>query len=97
MQPAHMLVIAATILTLSSTSAFSDTTIEFDPFLMRECPQADGSAPLHQQGFAGLQTDDTERTVGRAPRWITCQPITPPWPRLLTTIFLRTLTAIRPV
>ena len=46
MQPAHVLVIAATFLTLSSTPAFSDTTIASDPFLMRECSQADGS-PLY--------------------------------------------------
>ena len=31
MQAAHVLMIAAMILTLSSTSAFSDTTIAFDP------------------------------------------------------------------
>ena len=44
MQPAHLLMVAATTLILSSTPAFADTTIPFDPFLMRECPQADGSA-----------------------------------------------------
>jgi hypothetical protein len=44
MHPTRIFMIAATILTLSSTSAFSDTTIAFDPLLMRECPQADGSA-----------------------------------------------------
>jgi hypothetical protein len=43
MRPTRVLMIAATILTLSSTSAFSDTTISFDPYLMRECTQADGS------------------------------------------------------
>ena len=46
MQPAHLLMIAATFLTLSSTSAFADTTIASDPLLMRECPQADGT-PLY--------------------------------------------------
>ncbi len=66
MQPTHLLMIAATTLVLSSTSVLADTTITFDPFLMRECPQADGSRPLHQQGSAGLQADDAERTVGRA-------------------------------
>jgi len=55
MQPAHMLVIAATILTLSSTSAFSDTTIKFDPFLMRECPQADGSALYTNKDLPGCK------------------------------------------
>ena len=43
MQPAHLLMITATALILSSTSAFADTTITSDPFLMRECPQADGN------------------------------------------------------
>ena len=42
MRPTYVLMIAATIFTLSSTSAFSETTIASDPFLMRECPQADG-------------------------------------------------------
>ena len=46
MQPAHLLMIAATTLVLSSTPVFADTTIASDPFLMRECPQADGS-PLY--------------------------------------------------
>ena len=55
MQPAYMLVIAATILTLSSTSAFSDTTIKFDPFLMRECPQADGSALYTNKDLPGCK------------------------------------------
>ena len=66
MQPAHLLMIAATILTLSSTSAFSDTTTTFDPFLMRECPQADGSALYTNKDLPGCTADDTERTVGRA-------------------------------
>jgi hypothetical protein len=43
MQPTRVLMLAATILTLFSTSAFADTTISFDPFMMRECTQADGS------------------------------------------------------
>ena len=46
MQPAHLLMVAATTLILSSTSVLADTTIPFDPFLMRECPQADGT-PLY--------------------------------------------------
>ncbi|MGH7219129.1 MAG: hypothetical protein ACREI1_02205, partial [Nitrospiraceae bacterium] len=55
MQPAHVLVIAATFLTLSSTSAFSDTTIAFDPFLMRECPQTDGSALYTNKDLPGCK------------------------------------------
>jgi hypothetical protein len=55
MQPAHMLVIAATFLTLSSTPAFSDTTIASDPFLMRECPQADGSALYTNKDVPGCK------------------------------------------
>ena len=43
MQPTRVLMFAATILTLFSTSAFSETTVSFDPFMMRECTQADGS------------------------------------------------------
>ncbi|MDN5942192.1 MAG: hypothetical protein L0H94_09950 [Nitrospira sp.] len=43
MQPAHLFVIAATSLVLFSTPVLADTPIAFDPFLMRECPQADGS------------------------------------------------------
>jgi hypothetical protein len=46
MQPAHLLMVAATTLILSSTSVLADTTIPSDPFLMRECSQADGS-PLY--------------------------------------------------
>jgi hypothetical protein len=46
MQPAHVLMVAAMFFTLSSTSAFSETTIASDPFVMRECPQSDGS-PLY--------------------------------------------------
>ena len=55
MQPAHVLVIAATLLTLSSTPAFSDTTIASDPFLMRECPQADGSALYTNKDVPGCK------------------------------------------
>jgi hypothetical protein len=55
MQPAHVLVIAATFLTLSSTSAFADTTIASDPFLMRECPQADGSALYTNKDVPGCK------------------------------------------
>jgi len=43
MQATHVFLIAATILALSSTPAFAEATITFDPLHMRECPQADGS------------------------------------------------------
>lgn len=43
MQPTRVLMFAATILTLFSTPAFSETTVSFDPFMMRECTQADGN------------------------------------------------------
>ncbi len=36
------LTIAATLLLLSATAAFSDSTIASDPLQMRECPQTDG-------------------------------------------------------
>lgn len=55
MQPAHVLVIAATFLTLSSTSALADTTIAADPFLMRECPQADGSSLYTNKDVPGCK------------------------------------------
>jgi hypothetical protein len=55
MQPVHMLVIAATILTLSSTSAFAETTIAFDPLLMRECPQADGNTLYTNKDLSGCK------------------------------------------
>ncbi|MGH7182803.1 MAG: hypothetical protein ACREJN_12600 [Nitrospiraceae bacterium] len=47
--------IAAAILTLSSASAFSDTTIHFDPFLMRECTQADGSVLYTNKDLPGCK------------------------------------------
>ena len=55
MQPAHVFVIAATFLTLSSTSAFADTTIASDPLLMRECLQADGSALYTNKDVPGCK------------------------------------------
>ena len=55
MQPTHVLMIAAAIFTLSSTSAFSDTTTAFDPFVMRECPQADGSALYTNKDLPGCK------------------------------------------
>jgi hypothetical protein len=47
--------IAAAILTLSSTSAFSDTTISSDPYLMRECTQADGSILYTNKDLPGCK------------------------------------------
>ncbi|THJ17160.1 MAG: hypothetical protein CAF45_016640 [Nitrospira sp. CG24E] len=55
MRLTRVLMIAATILTLSSTSAFSDTEISFDPFLMRECPQADGSILYTNKDLPGCK------------------------------------------
>ena len=55
MRPTRVLMIAATILTLSSASAFSDTTIHFDPFLMRECTQADGSVLYTNKDLPGCK------------------------------------------
>src|SRR5712691_124883 len=55
MQHTHVLMIAATILILSSTSAFSDTTIAFDPLVMRECPQADGSTLYTNKDLPGCK------------------------------------------
>jgi hypothetical protein len=53
MRPTHLLMIAATIFILSSHSAFSETTISFDPLLMRECPQADGSSLYTNKDLPG--------------------------------------------
>ena len=55
MTPTHILMIAATIFTLSSTSAFADTTIASDPLLMRECPQADGIALYTNKDLPGCK------------------------------------------
>ncbi len=57
MQPTRVLMIAATILILSSTWVYSgsDTTVAFDPFLMRECPQADGSALYTNKDLPGCK------------------------------------------
>ena len=66
MQPTHVFMIAAAIFTLSSTSAYSDTTIAFDPFLMRECPQADGSALYTNKDLPGCKLMTLKESVGRA-------------------------------
>ena len=55
MQPAHLLMIAATTLVLSSTSVLADTKTGFDPFLMRECPQADGTALYTNKDLPGCK------------------------------------------
>jgi hypothetical protein len=55
MQPTHVLMIAATVFTLSATSAFSDTTVRFDPLLMRECPQADGTVLYTNKDLPGCK------------------------------------------
>jgi len=55
MRPVRVLMIAATVLTLSSASAFSDTTISFDPYLMRECTQADGSILYTNKDLPGCK------------------------------------------
>jgi hypothetical protein len=55
MQPTHLLMIAATTLVLSSTPVLADTTIASDPFLMRECLQADGSALYTNKDVPGCK------------------------------------------
>jgi hypothetical protein len=55
MQPAHLLMIAATSLILSSTSVLADNTVTFDPLLMRECPQADGTALYTNKDLPGCK------------------------------------------
>ncbi|MEY4705365.1 MAG: hypothetical protein RL042_1570 [Nitrospirota bacterium] len=51
--PIYLLVIAATVLILSPTSARSDTTVTFDPLQVRECPQADGSVLYTNKDLPG--------------------------------------------
>ena len=53
MQLAQVFVIASAILTLTSTPAFSDTTIASDPLQMRQCPQADGSTLYTNKDLPG--------------------------------------------
>ncbi|RPH81649.1 MAG: hypothetical protein EHM80_01710 [Nitrospiraceae bacterium] len=55
MQPARLLLIAAMTLVCSSTSVLADTPIAFDPFLMRECPQADGSSLYTNKDLPGCK------------------------------------------
>ena len=55
MQPTHVFMIAATIFTLSSTPAFSDTTTASDPLVMRECLQTDGSALYTNKDLPGCK------------------------------------------
>ncbi len=45
-RPVTLFTLAATLLLLSATAAFSETTIASDPLQMRECPQTDG-VPLY--------------------------------------------------
>jgi hypothetical protein len=55
MQPTHTLMIVATIFTLLSTPAFSETTVDFDPYMMRECTQADGSIIYTNKDLPGCK------------------------------------------
>src|SRR6185295_9307104 len=55
MQPTHLFMIVAAGLILSSTSVFADTTVTFDPLLMRECPQADGTALYTNKDLPGCK------------------------------------------
>ena len=55
MRPHRLFMIAAAILTLSSTSAFSNTEVPFDPFLMRECIQADGTVLYTNKELPGCK------------------------------------------
>jgi hypothetical protein len=58
MRPTQVLFTAAAVLALSSTFVFADTpntTVRFDPSLMRECPQADGSALYTNKDLPGCK------------------------------------------
>ena len=58
MRPTHFVSTAAAVFVLSSTLAFADTpntTAGFDPSLMRECPQADGSALYTNKDLPGCK------------------------------------------
>ena len=67
MRPTHVLMIAATILTLFSTPAFPDTAIKFDPFLMRECPQADGSTLYTNKELPGCKLMTLKKELSIVP------------------------------
>lgn len=53
MQPAQVFAIAAAILSLTATPAFSDATIASDPLQMRQCAQADGSTLYTNKDMPG--------------------------------------------
>lgn len=58
MRPTHVLFTAAAVLFLTSTPAFADTPntiVHSDPLLMRECPQADGSALYTNKDLPGCK------------------------------------------
>jgi hypothetical protein len=55
MRPIHLLIISTTILVLSSTCVFADTTTAFDPLLMRECPQTDGTVLYTNKDVPGCK------------------------------------------
>jgi hypothetical protein len=62
-----MLMIAATILTLFSTPAFPDTAVKFDPFLMQECPQADGSTLYTNKELPGCKLMTLKKELSIVP------------------------------
>lgn len=58
MRPTYLISTAAAVFVLSLTLAFADTpdtTARFDPSLMRECPQADGSALYTNKDLPGCK------------------------------------------
>jgi hypothetical protein len=67
MRPTPVLMIAATILTLLSTPAFPDTAIKFDPFLMQECPQADGSTLYTNKELPGCKLMTLKKELSIVP------------------------------
>lgn len=96
MQPTRVLMFAATILTLFSTPAFSETTVSFDPFMMRECTQADGNIIYTNKDVPGCKLMKLKE-LSIVPSLDDMPIYRPPWPQLRAMIFLRTKTAIRPV
>lgn len=55
MRPTHRLLLIVTALLVSAAPSFADTTVNFDPAKMWECPQADGTALYTNKELTGCK------------------------------------------
>lgn len=55
MRPTHRFLLTVTALLISVAPAFADTTVNFDPTKMWECPQADGTALYTNKELTGCK------------------------------------------